>query len=316
MERRTALITGGSGYLGNNLAKELNLKGWEVVTLDRKTCNNKYVHSHFRGDVRDAEILMQIFETFVIDTVFHLAGRIEVGESFKDPTLFYDVNLGGTCKLLHMMKLYGVKNIVYSSSAAVYKQQGRNLKEEDEIAHNSPYGYTKYASEWAIRDSDINYVIFRYFNLAGADPENEFGESHNPETHLIPRILQNLNNVQIYGKDYFTNDGTCIRDYVHVCDVAAAHVDGANYLNAGGSSSILNLGTGVGYSVLEIIGKIEEVTQQKITYNILPRRPGDPTRLVADINLAEKVLNYRPKHDIISILQTAYNWQVKENGKL
>lgn len=315
MERKTALITGGSGYLGNHLAKDLKQKGWEVVTLDRKTCTNKYVDSHFRGDVRDAEVLMQIFETYNVNTVFHLAGRIEVGESFKDPTLFYDVNLGGTCKLLHMMKLYGVRNIVYSSSAAVYKQQGRNLKEDDEIAHNSPYGYTKYASEWAIRDSNLNYVIFRYFNLAGADPENEFGESHNPETHLIPRILQNLNNVQIYGKDYLTNDGTCIRDYVHVSDVASAHADGADYLNASGQSVILNLGTGVGYSVLEIIGKIEEVIQQKITYTFLPRRPGDPTRLVADVTFAEKVLNFRPKYDIMNILQTAYNWQIKQNGK-
>lgn len=315
MERKTALITGGSGYLGNHLAKDLKQKGWEVVTLDRKTCTNKYVDSHFRGDVRDAEVLMQIFETYNVNTVFHLAGRIEVGESFKDPTLFYDVNLGGTCKLLHMMKLYGVSNIVYSSSAAVYKQQGRNLKEDDEIAHNSPYGYTKYASEWAIRDSNLNYVIFRYFNLAGADQDNEFGESHNPETHLIPRILQNLNKVQIYGKDYFTNDGTCIRDYVHVSDVASAHADGADYLNASGQSAILNLGTGVGYSVLEIIGKIEEVTQQKITYEILPRRPGDPMRLVADVTLAEKVLNFRPKYDIMNILKTAYNWQIKQNGK-
>ena len=154
-------------------------------------------------------------------------------------------------------------------------------------------------------------MIFRYFNLAGADLDGEFGESHNPETHLIPRILQNLNNFQIYGKDYFTPDGTCIRDYVHVSDVAAAHVDGANCLAAGGQSAVLNLGTGVGYSVLEIIAKIEEVTQQKITYQILPRRPGDPTRLVADITLAEKVLTYRPKHDIMSIIKTAHNWENK-----
>lgn len=311
MERKTALITGGSGYLGNHLAKQLSINGWEVITLDLKTCTNKYVDSHFRGDVRNADLLMQIFESYNVNTVFHLAGRIEVGESFKQPTLFYDVNVGGTCKLLHMMKIYGVENIVYSSSAAVYKQQNRNLKETDEIANNSPYGTTKLAAEWAIRDSGLNFMIFRYFNLAGADLDGEFGESHNPETHLIPRILQNLNNFQIYGKDYFTPDGTCIRDYVHVSDVAAAHVDGANCLAAGGQSAVLNLGTGVGYSVLEIIAKIEEVTQQKITYQILPRRPGDPTRLVADITLAEKVLTYRPKHDIMSIIKTAHNWENK-----
>jgi UDP-glucose 4-epimerase len=151
--------------------------------------------------------------------------------------------------------------------------------------------------------------------LAGADPDGEFGENHEPETHLIPRILQNLNSFQIYGNDYNTADGTCIRDYVHVSDVAAAHVDGALHLLAGGKNSTLNLGTGLGYSVLEVIGKIEQITGQKITYNYLPRRSGDPSRLVADITLAKKVLNFEPKHDIISILKTAYEWQTKHDKK-
>jgi UDP-glucose 4-epimerase len=315
MERKTALITGGSGYLGVHLAKELNQKGWEVITLDLKSKKNKYVSVECIGDIRSSDILKRIFQKYNIDTVFHLAGRIEVGESFKEPTAFYDHNLSGTCNLLHMMNTHGVKNIVYSSSAAVYKQQEQNIKEDDEKAHNSPYGYTKYASECAIKDSGLNYVIFRYFNLAGADPDGEFGENHNPETHLIPRILQNLNNFQVYGSDYNTFDGTCIRDYVHVSDVASAHVDGAIHLHAKGENSILNLGTGVGYSILEIIGKIEEITGQKITYQYLPRRSGDPSRLVADISLAEKVLNFKPKHDIISILKTAHIWQKKNDKK-
>ena len=312
MERKTALITGGSGYLGVHLAKELNQRGWRVITLDLKD-HKKYFNVAYRGDVRDKDILTKIFKSDKIDTVFHLAGRIEVGESFKEPTVFYDHNLAGTCNLLNMMVTHGVKNIVYSSSAAVYKQQDDNIREDGEIAHNSPYGYTKYASECAIRDSGLNYVNFRYFNLAGADPDGEFGENHNPETHLIPRILQNLNSFQIYGNDYNTADGTCIRDYVHVSDVAAAHVDGALHLHAGGENTTLNLGTGLGYSVLEIIGKIEQITGQKITYNYSTRRPGDPSRLVADITLAKKVLNFEPKHDIISILKTDYDWHFKND---
>jgi len=315
MERKTALITGGSGYLGVHLAKELNQRGWKVISLDLKL-HIKCFNVSYRGDIRDKDILTKIFKSDKIDTVFHLAGRIEVGESFKEPTVFYDHNLAGTCNLLHMMVTHGVKNIVYSSSAAVYKQQDENIKEDGEIAHNSPYGYTKYASECAIRDSGLNYVNFRYFNLAGADPDGEFGENHDPETHLIPRILQNLNSFQIYGNDYNTADGTCIRDYVHVSDVAAAHVDGALHLLAGGENYTLNLGTGLGYSVLKIIGKIEEITEQKITYNYLPRRPGDPSRLVADITLAKKVLNFEPKHDIISILKTANEWQRKHDKKI
>lgn len=315
MERKTALITGGSGYLGVHLAKELNKKGWKVITLDIKGVINDYVNIEYRGDVRDSDILRKIFTSHSIDTVFHLAGRIEVGESFKEPTVFYDHNLAGTCNLLHMMVTHDIKNIIYSSSAAVYKQQDRNIKEDDEITHNSPYGYTKYASECAIKDSGLNYVIFRYFNLAGADSDGEFGENHDPETHLIPRILQNLNSFQIYGNDYNTADGTCIRDYVHVSDVASAHVDGAIHLNAKGENCILNLGTGIGYSILEIIGKLKDITEQNITYEYLPRRSGDPSRLVADISLAEKVLNFKPKHDIISILKTAHEWQKKYDKK-
>jgi UDP-glucose 4-epimerase len=315
MERKTALITGGSGYLGVHLAKELSQKGWKVITLDIKGVINDYVNIEYRGDVRDSDILRKIFTSHKIDTVFHLAGRIEVGESFKEPTAFYDHNLAGTCNLLHMMVTHDIKNIIYSSSAAVYKQQDRNIKEDDEKAHNSPYGYTKYASECAIKDSGLNYVIFRYFNLAGADSDGEFGENHDPETHLIPRILQNLNSFQIYGNDYNTADGTCIRDYVHVSDVASAHVDGAIHLNAKGENCILNLGTGIGYSILEIIGKLKDITEQNITYEYLPRRSGDPSRLVADISLAEKVLNFKPKHDIISILKTAHEWQKKYDKK-
>jgi UDP-glucose 4-epimerase len=157
----------------------------------------------------------------------------------------------------------------------------------------------------------LNHIIFRYFNLAGADPDGEMGEDHDPETHLIPRIIQNLNTVEVYGHDYPTTDGTCVRDYVHVCDVAEAHLNAAKYLIDGNQSIILNLGTGKGYSVSKIITLIEKVAGKEIDVKYLPRRPGDPAKLVANVNLAKKVLKYRPKHDIMSILQTAYDWHTK-----
>jgi UDP-glucose 4-epimerase len=168
-------------------------------------------------------------------------------------------------------------------------------------------------AETAIRYSNINHVIFRYFNLGGADIDGEMGESHDPETHLIPNILQNLNNVEIYGDDYDTPDGTCVRDYVHVCDVADAHFDAFNYLKSGKKSTTLNLGTGQGVSVLEMVKLVSEITGEYVDYDILPRRQGDPPVLVADISLAEKVLRYRPKHDIMSIITTASEWHKNES---
>ena len=167
------------------------------------------------------------------------------------------------------------------------------------------------SAEYAIQQSGLKHIIFRYFNLAGADPDGEMGEDHDPETHLIPRIIQNLNNVEVYGKDYNTTDGTCVRDYVHVCDVAEAHLNAAKYLVEGNKPIILNLGTGKGYSVDKIITLIEKIIDKQIDVTYLPRRPGDPAKLVANVDLAKKVLNYRPKHDIMSILQTAYNWHTK-----
>jgi UDP-glucose 4-epimerase len=179
---------------------------------------------------------------------------------------------------------------------------------------NNPYAASKYSAELEIRLSGLEYVIFRYFNLAGADPENEMGECHEPETHLIPRILQNLNNFTIYGNDYETPDGTCVRDYVHVSDVADAHVLAAEHLVNGKKSQILNLGTGRGYSVQDIVNLVKKVTGQDVTFRYDSRRAGDPPFLFADVSLAEKVLTYRPKHDIISIIQTAYNWHTRHDN--
>ena len=307
-----ALVTGGSGYLGSHVCKRLKQEGWTVVVYDIKEPKHKYADLYCQGDIRDRNTLDDLLHKIKIDVVFHFAGRIEVGESVKIPTEFYDVNTGGTCNLLNVMVKHDIKNIIYSSTAAVYRTIDFELDEYDEVQYKTnAYAGSKLSAEYAIQQSGLNHIIFRYFNLAGADSDGEMGEDHDPETHLIPRIIQNLNNVEVYGHDYPTTDGTCVRDYVHVCDVAEAHLNAAKYLIEGNVSIILNLGTGKGYSVIKIVTLIEKIAGRKIDIKYLPRRPGDPPKLVANVNLAKKVLKYRPKHDIMSILQTAYDWHTK-----
>ena len=311
---KTALITGVSGYLGSHLAKTLKKAGWKVVGIDKKYPKNKYVDLFQIGDITEQEPLVNTFRKVRIDTVFHLAGRIEVCESNKNPIEFYRNNVNGTINVLNAMKTFGVDKIIYSSTAGVYKTKNEPITEVDEVnPFNNPYSGSKYCAEMAIRQSGIKHIIFRYFNLAGADPEGEFGECHEPETHLIPRILQNLNSFEIYGEDYNTPDGTCIRDYVHVSDVADAHILAAEKLEE--NSAIINLGTGQGHSVKEIIQIVGEVAKRPVGYTYKSRREGDPPKLVADINSAKKLLNYQPRHDIISIIETAYEWQKRHDRK-
>ena len=307
-----ALVTGGSGYLGSHVCKRLKQEGWDVVVYDIRNPKHTYTDIYCQGDIRDRNTLDDLLGKVKFDVVFHFAGRIEVGESVKIPTEFYDVNTGGTCNLLNVMVKHGVNNIIYSSTAAVYRTINHQFDEFDEVQYKTnAYAGSKLSAEYAIQQSGLSHIIFRYFNLAGADPDGEMGEDHEPETHLIPRIIQNLNNVEVYGKNYDTTDGTCVRDYVHVCDVAEAHIAAAKYLLDGKVSNVLNLGTGKGYSVDKIITLIEKIIGKQINVKYLPRRPGDPAKLVANVDLAKKVLNYRPKHDIMSILQTAYNWHTK-----
>ena len=317
---KTALVTGGSGYLGSHLCKYLKQSGWSVVAIDIVRPKHSYYDVFQYVDVRNHEIINYLFLKTKIDAVFHMAGRIEIGESVKNPTEFWEVNTGGTCTILNAMKKHGVKYFVYSSTAGVYKPDRINklfdipISEMDNVTfdHN-PYSASKLASENAIKQSGINYVIFRYFNLAGADKELDIGENHEPETHLIPRIFQNLNNFELYGDDYDTEDGSCVRDYVHVTDVAKAHITGVEYLMNGGKSALLNLGTGKGHSNLEIINLIKNKLNLPVKYTVVSRRQGDPDSLVADINLAQKVLNFKPRYDIMDILQTAYDWHLKND---
>ena len=311
---RTALITGGAGYLGSHLAKALKKAGYKTICFDIKAPRNMiYWDRAILGDIRDL-ILERPFKSETIDVVFHLAGRIEVGESVEHPELFWDVNVGGTTNLLQLMREYNVRNIVYSSTAGLYHSTGTDLSEKDQIAENNPYANSKYAAECAIRNSTMNHIIFRFFNLAGADPDGEMGEMHNPETHLIPVMLENLNNFVINGKDYRTPDGTCIRDYVHVSDVADAHVAADNYMQTrmANGPTLFNLGTGKGHSVLEVIQAATEELKIPINYTFGQKREGDPPRLVAITDLAKKHLKFKPKHDLKSILRTAYAWHEKQ----
>jgi UDP-glucose 4-epimerase len=313
---KTALITGVSGYLGSHLAKTLKKSGWKIIGLDREFTNNQYIDLMYYGDVCSQSSLNNIFSKVSIDIVFHLAGRIEVCKSNEEPIEFYRNNVNGTINVLNAMKTFNVNKIIYSSTAGVYDTKGLPLRETDQVnPFNNPYSGSKYCAELAIRQSGIKHVIFRYFNLAGADPDGEFGECHKPETHLIPRILQNLNMFEIYGNNYSTKDGTCVRDYVHVSDVADAHALAAQYLYDDKESQIFNLGTGKGYSVKEIIDLIGEISKRPVGYVYKPRREGDPTQLVANINFAEELLTYSPKHDIVSIIKTAYEWQKRHDGK-
>ena len=317
---KTALVTGSSGYLGSHLCKYLKQSDWKVVAIDIVRPKHSYYDVFQYVDVRNHEVINYLFLKTKIDAVFHMAGRIEIGESVKDPTEFWEVNTGGTCIILNAMKKHGVKYFVYSSTAGVYKPDRINklfdipISEMDDVTfdHN-PYSASKLASENAIKQSGINYMIFRYFNLAGADEELDIGENHEPETHLIPRIFQNLNNFELYGDDYDTEDGSCVRDYVHVTDVAKAHLTGLEYLMGGGQSALMNLGTGKGHSNLEIINLIKNKLNLPVKYIVVSRRQGDPDSLVADINLAQKVLQFKPRYDIMDILQTAYDWHLRND---
>ena len=316
---RTALVTGGAGYLGSHLAKALKKAGYTTICFDIKSPRNMvYWNDAFIGDVR-VSTLERPFEQYKIDVVFHLAGRIEVGESVEQPELFWSVNVGGTCNLLYTMRKFDVSNIVYSSTAGVYRSQFTSLSEKSEIDNNNPYANSKYAAECAIRDAKVNHIIFRFFNLAGADPDGEMGEDHHPETHLIPLMFKSLNNEEfiVYGNDYQTVDGTCIRDYVHVSDVAEAHLLADEYLQKKGKNQprLFNLGTGKGYTVLQVIDAAKQELNVPIQYTIGKRREGDPRRLVANSDAAKEYLKFKPKHDLKSILRTAYNWYERQRDR-
>ena len=316
------LVLGGAGYIGSHTALELIKKGHEVIVVDNlvtgyeKAVPDKAVF--YQGDIRNLEFLDNLFKKEKIDAVIHFAAYSLVGESVTNPLKYYDNNLYGTKVLLEAMIKNNVNKIVFSSTAATYGEpENIPILESDRTCPTNPYGETKLAMEkmfhWASKAHGLNYVSLRYFNACGADATGQIGEAHIPESHLIPLVLQVPNgkreSVSIYGTDYDTPDGTCIRDYIHVTDLAMAHILAVEYLARGGESDIFNLGNGVGYSVREVIETARSVTGHPIPATEVPRRAGDPARLVASGEKAKKILGWEPKiKKLDDIIASAWKW--------
>ena len=316
------LVLGGAGYIGSHTVYELIDAGRDVVVADNLlTGFREAVHPQARFyqlDIRDKGALDTLFQAEHIEGVIHFAASSQVGESMSDPLKYYDNNLYGTMVLLKSMVEHGVDKIVFSSTAATYGEPERvPILESDKTVPTNCYGNTKLSMEqmmgWVSKAHGLKYVALRYFNAAGAHPSGKIGEAHNPETHLIPIILQVPNgqreHVGIFGDDYATPDGTCIRDYIHVTDLAQAHILALDYLLRGGANNVFNLGNGVGFSVKEVVDVARKVTGHPIPQVISPRRAGDPAQLVASSEKARTVLGWKPQYaDLETIVSSAWAW--------
>jgi UDP-glucose 4-epimerase len=321
---RVILVTGGAGYIGAHAVKALEEKGFQVVVLDNLVYgHDELVAANLKaklvvGDIRDRTFLDELFTTTKITAVMHFAAFAYVGESVTDPAKYYQNNVVGTLTLLDAMRQHGVTNFIFSSTCATYgNPQYIPIDESHPQQPINPYGAGKLAVERVLQDYDPAYglksVIFRYFNAAGADPDGLFGEDHNPETHLIPLILQAAAGkraaISVFGSDYETPDGTCIRDYIHVTDLAQAHVLGLEYLLENQVSQVFNLGNGSGFSVKEVIDTAKQVTGKNIPIEFCPRRAGDPATLIGSSDKARQVLGWKPQYaDINAIVTHAWNW--------
>ena len=326
MSRKSAiLVTGGAGYIGSHTAKLLAARGYRPVVYDDLSSGHRDAArwgDFVRGDIRDASTLSAALEDHGVVAVIHLAGLIEVGRSVERPDLFYDVNVNGTMVLLDAMRRAGVPRLVFSSSAAVYGQDatkpvGALIDEDDPKAPASPYGETKLVGERMIEAYcgafGMSAIALRYFNAAGCDPTGQIGEARLHETHLIPLAIDAATgkrpNIQLFGTDYPTADGTCLRDYVHVDDLSRAHIAAFPKLDKPGTALFYNLGTGTPTSNRQVIQAVEKAVGKKITVIESPRRPGDPAALYADSSKAQTELGWKIKFpDIDSIVATAWKW--------
>ncbi len=319
------LVTGGAGYIGSHVVRALIREGHRVVTYDNLSTGHS---SLVRGselvvaDVRDRKTLMHHLTG--VDAVMHLAARAYVGESVYEPSKYFDNNVIGGLTLLETVLDCGIKQIIFSSTCAVFGVPAQ-LPITDNAPRQpiNPYGVSKLFLEHALeafgRAHELQFVTLRYFNAAGADESGEIGEAHDPEPHLIPRLLESLSNgqeVDIYGADYPTPDGTCVRDYVHVSDIAEAHLLALAYLANGGDSVALNLGTGHGYSVKEIIQEVGCVTGRQVLTRCCSRRAGDPPSLFADAAGARRLLGWQPKRSLSDVVRTAWNWSQRRRAVL
>jgi UDP-glucose 4-epimerase len=325
MAGETVLVVGGAGYIGSHTCLDLANKGFKPVVFD----NFSNGHPEFvkwgpaeEGDIRDRARLDEVLATHKPAAILHFAALIEVGESVKDPVAFYENNVIGTLTLLAAAQAAGVKAFVFSSTCATYGlPQSVPLDETHRQVPINPYGRTKYIVEQALADYDkytgFRSVVLRYFNAAGADFEGRIGEWHQPETHAIPlaidAALGRREGFKVFGTDYETRDGTCVRDYIHVLDLADAHVRAVEHLLRGGESVALNLGTGTGTTVKELLGTIERVSERPFPVEYAGRREGDSHTLVANNDKAREILGWTPQYDLSQIIRSAWNWHAKSN---
>lgn len=323
------LVLGGAGYIGSHAVFQLIDQGNDVVVIDNlQTGHVKALHpkaAFYKGDIRDREFLQSVFERENIESILHFAASSLVGESITKPILYFDNNVYGTQVILEMMNKYQIKNIVFSSTAAIYGEPEMvPITEDMPTFPINPYGETKLTMEklmkWCSNAYGIKYVSLRYFNVAGARESGEIGEDHSPETHLIPLVLQvalgKREFITIFGDDYETSDGTCVRDYIHVEDLIDAHILALEYLKKGGINQVFNLGSNQGFSVKEIVESAREVTGHPIPTKVRNRREGDPSTLIASSEKAKLILGWNPsKTSIKQIITNAWNWhQANPNG--
>lgn len=318
------LVCGGAGYIGSHINKQLHKEGYETIVFDNLIYGHKEAVKWGKlvvGDLKNMDEIEAVFKNNQIDAVFHFAAYAYVGESVDHPEKYYYNNVANTLNLLHVMMKHGCNKIIFSSTCATYGEPEKVPITED-MPQNpiNPYGATKLMVERIFQDYHkaygLQYVVLRYFNAAGADPDGEIGESHNPETHIIPLVLDAASgkrpDIKVFGTDYDTPDGSCIRDYIHVYDLATAHLLALHHLEAGKESQFFNLGNEKGTSVLEVVDSVKRVTRRNLKVTLTDRRPGDPAKLVGSSQKAQEVLGWKPIYgDIDVIVEHAWKWHEK-----
>lgn len=318
------LICGGAGYIGSHVNKQLNKEGYETVVFDNLVYGHRKAvkwGQFVQGDLKNFDEIERVFRKYKIDAVFHFAAYAYVGESVENPEKYYYNNVTNTLNLLHVMRKYGCNKIIFSSTCATYGEPEKVPITEDMTQNPiNPYGASKLMVERIFEDYSkaygIEFVVLRYFNAAGADPEGEIGESHTPETHLIPLVLDAASgkrqDIKVFGTDYNTPDGSCIRDYIHVYDLATAHLSALHHLEEGKESDFFNLGNALGTSVFEVVKSVKKVTGREFTVTMADRRAGDPAKLVGSSKKAQKVLGWKPIYEEIdTIVEHAWKWHEK-----